>query len=335
MTEVIHNPKLSTAEISELWNTYMQDTMGTCILNYFNSKVEDLDIKSNIEFALGVSQGHIQKITTIFNVEQIPVPYGFTGEDVYLSAPRLFSDIYFLRYLEHMSRSGLSIYGIIQGASSRKDIRQFYSECIQQTNELYNRTLDLQLAKGVSIRSPMMVYPEKAEYVKKAHFLEGIVGQKRPLLATEIAHIATNNEVNGVGGTFLMGLSQTAAEKNVREYFVRGKNIAQKHSEVFNSTLTADNVAGPNTWDSTVGETTIAPFSDKLMMFITSTLSAIGISNYGNSMAASMRSDLVTMYARLMAEQAKYAEDGANIMISHGWLEQPPQTVDRKALQRV
>jgi hypothetical protein len=123
--------------------------------------------------------------------------------------------------------------------------------------------------------------------LKKGILLEGLFGQNRPLLAAEIAHIATNNEVSGVGGTFLLGLSQTAAEKDVREYMLRGKNIAQKHSEVFNSILTKHNIAGPNTWDSTVGETTTAPFSDKLIMFIISTLTAIGIGNFGNSMGHS------------------------------------------------
>jgi hypothetical protein len=30
-----------------------------------------------------------------------------------------------------------------------------------------------------------------------------------------------------------------------------------------------------------------------------------------------------------------YVEDGANILIDHGWMEQPPQAVDREALAKV
>ncbi|GAA3332464.1 hypothetical protein GCM10020331_092700 [Ectobacillus funiculus] len=37
-------------------------------------------------------------------------------------------------------------------------------------------------------------------------------------------------------------------------------------------------------------------------------------------------------YSRLLIEILKFAEDGANIMISEGWLEQPPMAVDRKKL---
>jgi hypothetical protein len=40
--------------------------------------------------------------------------------------------------------------------------------------------------------------------------------------------------------------------------------------------------------------------------------------------------DLAAQYHRLMAEIEQFAEDGANIMIEKGWLEQPPKAPDRK-----
>jgi hypothetical protein len=36
-----------------------------------------------------------------------------------------------------------------------------------------------------------------------------------------------------------------------------------------------------------------------------------------------------------MIEVGQYANNGAKIMINNGWLEQPPQTVDREALAKV
>lgn len=75
-------------------------------------------------------------------------------------------------------------------------------------------------------------------------------------------------------------------------------------------------------------------FSDKLMMFLVSVLSASGIGQYGVSMAASPRHDLGVHYTRLMAEIAHYAEDGANIMIDHSWMEQPSMAADRKDLAK-
>jgi len=79
-------------------------------------------------------------------------------------------------------------------------------------------------------------------------------------------------------------------------------------------------------------DSTIAPFSDKLMVFHTTAMIAVGIGNYGTAAGTCQRIDLSVLYTRLSAEIAKYAEDGANLMIKNGWLEEPPQADDRHAL---
>ncbi|WP_141235396.1 DUF3231 family protein, partial [Priestia megaterium] len=39
-------------------------------------------------------------------------------------------------------------------------------------------------------------------------------------------------------------------------------------------------------------------------------------------------------YERLSFEVAQYAKDGADIMIRHNWLEQPPGTKDKEQLAK-
>ena len=85
-------------------------------------------------------------------------------------------------------------------------------------------------------------------------------------------------------------------------------------------------------WDSAVSNNTTNIFSDKLIMFHVSAMIAAGIGNFGMSMAASPRRDLGLKYASLIPEILLYAEDGANIMIKHGWMEEPPQADDRDQL---
>lgn len=58
------------------------------------------------------------------------------------------------------------------------------------------------------------------------------------------------------------------------------------------------------------------------MMFYLLTLNGIGIGNYGRNFSASPRRDIGLYYTRLMSEASLLAEDGANIMIENGWLEQ-------------
>ncbi|WP_260445555.1 DUF3231 family protein [Metabacillus elymi] len=69
-------------------------------------------------------------------------------------------------------------------------------------------------------------------------------------------------------------------------------------------------------------------------MFHVSAMIAAGIGNYGTAMAASPRKDIAIKYASLIPEISLYAEDGANIMIKNEWLEEPPQTDDRKKLAK-
>lgn len=116
---------------------------------------------------------------------------------------------------------------------------------------------------------------------------------------------------------------------------VRAKEIATKHIEVFHDFLNKSDVPTPMTWDGEVTDSTVAPFSDKLMMFHVSAINAVGLADYGDALGTTVRLDLSTSYARLMAETGKFGEDGANIMIDNGWMEQPPQADDRKALAGV
>ena len=63
-------------------------------------------------------------------------------------------------------------------------------------------------------------------------------------------------------------------------------------------------------------------------------MSAAGIGNYATAAAASQRSDLLLNYERLSIEIGQYAKDGADIMISNEWLEQPPGTLDKDRLTK-
>nr|WP_245628166.1 DUF3231 family protein [Shouchella shacheensis] len=72
--------------------------------------------------------------------------------------------------------------------------------------------------------------------------------------------------------------------------------MAAKHVEVFGSVLSEDDLSAPVSWDSEVTTSTVAPFSDKLMMFLTTSLIAIGMGYYGTSMSTTMRRDILVHY---------------------------------------
>lgn len=90
--ETPHNVRLTAPEIVNIWSQYQNDTMAICVYQHMLKIIEDVSIRPILEFSLKLAEGHITKIKDYFTQEKFPVPHGFTGDDVDLSAPRLFSD---------------------------------------------------------------------------------------------------------------------------------------------------------------------------------------------------------------------------------------------------
>lgn len=154
--ETEHNPKLTSAELGNLWLTFMDDSMFKCILQYFVEKNEDKNMKPIFEYALDLTQKHLKTISEFYKMDNRPVPQGFTDEDVIKTAPRLFSDIFMLIYVNHSARYRMTIDALSLGDSSRSDIRNFYSELTASIIELFQKSTELMLAKGIYVRAPQI-----------------------------------------------------------------------------------------------------------------------------------------------------------------------------------
>ncbi|MFC7063391.1 DUF3231 family protein [Halobacillus seohaensis] len=330
---VSHNAKLTSSEQATLWNTYISDTLSICVLKHFLATNQTPETNPILEYALSISKDHLKEITSIFNNEKIPIPNGFNEQDVDLNAQKLWSDTFYLRYLEYMGRTGLSTYALAKAISTRKDLRTLFKKFLDQTDKLFDMVSDLSLEKGVYVRPPYTSYPTKVSYVEDDSFLGGFFGEKRPLLNVEIAHLGTNIEVNNVGKTLLLGFSQVAQSQKLRDYFKKGYDISANQVTIFLETLKKDDTSYPSTWDGEITESTTAPFSDKLLLFHTNMIGAVGIADYGTALSASIRKDLGVNYSKLLLETAQYINEGAKLLIKNGWMEKPPSSLDREELK--
>ncbi|WP_047986430.1 DUF3231 family protein [Ornithinibacillus californiensis] len=332
-----HSTRLTASELSVVWSSYQNNSLSVCILKYFLANTDDPDIKSIVDYALEIAEINLNIAKELLSNDNQPMPVGFLDEDVSPNAPRLFSDAFYLYYIKNMSKVGLSVYGVALVTSAKNEVRRYLSQALQANTTLYNKTTDVLLEKGLFIRSPYVTTPDTVDFVDKKKYLGGLLnlGSKdRPLNVAEITHIKANVETNALGKALLTGLAQVAKSKKVRNYCLKGKEIANKHIEVFSALLTNDDLPSPMPWDLEVTDSTIPPFSDKLIMFHTSLLIASSISNYATASAASLRQDIQADYVRLAAENAQYANEGVDIMIKNQWLEQPPQIPDHKKLAK-
>jgi hypothetical protein len=328
-----HVIKFTAAEIANLWTSYLNNTMAVCTISRFLAHVEDKEIETVLKLAFEHSKTHIKKLKSFFNEEKLTVPQGFSSEnDVYQDAPRLFTDNFYLLYIQNLGKIGMSTYTLALSNSARLDMCEYYTECLHESTGLFNKVTEVMLTKGVFIRAPLIPDTHKVDFVEKQSYLSGLLGKKRPLNVIEITSIYFNLIQNQLGRTLLTGFSQVAQSAKVRDYMVRGREIADKHVEVFGSILSNEFLPSSSSWDTLATESTSATFSDKLMMMHVSMLNSAGIGHYGMSIGTASRKDLGADFLRLMMETIAYSEDGANLMIENAWMEQPPQAIDRDKL---
>lgn len=331
MKDITKIPLIST-EITGLWNSYISDTLIVCMSKYFLNNVEDNETRAVLQQTLDLSNQHIKELTTLFNVEKLTLPDGFKDSDVNLEAPRLFTDSFYLDYLTFMSRVGMHSYTLILNQIARSDIRAYFSIRIRENIDLFNNSSDLRLSKGIAIRAPRVEVNKEVQYVKGQSFITDWFGEKRPLLTAEITHIFAYIFSNYVGRAITTAFGQVSKNEKISKCFFEGKTIATEHISELTSLLTDEGIPIPSTSDSFVTDSTIAPFSEKLMINHMAVLSSTGISSLGLAISDSMRSDLEAMYMKYLLLNLKYGKKIVNLMIDNAWLQQPPQAVKHENL---
>ncbi|MDF2530469.1 MAG: putative sugar isomerase [Clostridia bacterium] len=327
-----HNISLTTPEISSLWKTYIQQTATLCVVNHFMQHVQDSEIKPLLEEQANFLKNFIKKAKTIFNEENFPIPKGFTQEDQNLSAPALFTDIYGLSFIYRLNQMNLSDYATIVTKVARQDIVAYFYDCMELTAKLYKKALNLMLSKGIYDRPPKISYPDKAELIEKRDSLLDIwIGDPRPLNAFELGEIFYIIERNYIGILLLMGFIQVTKDKEIKKFLLDGKELAQKQIDIFNKVLKEEEHLGNIPVSIEVTDSTISPFSDRLIMFLIATTVTTGIYLAAYALSVSMRKDLAAHYTSIIVDILKYGGDGLKIMVNRGWMEQPPQAFDRVA----
>jgi hypothetical protein len=324
--------RLTAPEISSLWTQYMFDTMSICFIKYALEHIEDNDIEKIYKTSLQLSESHVLQIKDFFKGENYPIPKGFTEEDVNVKAPRLFQDPFYLYYIYIMTLQGLTGYALSVGTSIRADLRKYYITCNTETMMLYETTMDVMLTKGLFSRPPVLNPPEQIDFVKDKSFLTGWFGERRPLTGMEIGDITFNMNKMNLHVALKVGFSQVAASEKVRKFIKRGMEISNKHIGTFLTIFNEEKLNSPVSWQSLVTDSTIPPFSDKYMIYQVQLSTQLAMAFYGTALSVTSRRDLALQYGLLTAELTKYGEDGANLMIENGWLEEPPRASDRRAL---
>jgi hypothetical protein len=325
---------ISSSELGTIWMAYQEKTMKLRTLEYFLEKAEDPEASRIFQSEYNKEIQNIQILKEIFQKEGAVIPTGYTEKDVNKGVPRLFDEIFDLMYIRMMAKVEIGLYALYSSMSYRKDIRSLNNRFNVEALETYNQSTQLLLDKGVLACPPYVSMPKEVEFVHDKNYMSGfnLFSETRALNTVEIANIYQAIETNITGKQMLIGFAQAASHEQVRNYFVKGKELAEKIITTLSDVLAKSDIQPPATWAGKATDSTIAPFSDKLLMYNTSLLSTFGLTSNAIGAAFSLRSDLPAKMALLAKGIYSYSKDGGTLMVKNGWMEEPPQAEDRYQL---
>jgi hypothetical protein len=325
--------RMTSAEISNLWLHYIRETMAVCVSKYVLKCLKDTDIINTFEFALKLSNNHIKVLKNIFNQEKFPVPNGFTDKDVNLDAPPLFTENFWIIYIYSMAMHGCSLYSLAFNTSSRKDLRDFYYQCMNDAMDLYNMSIDVLISKELYQKSPYFSAPKDVDYITNTGYLTDVFGKQRTLNTIESGNIFFNLKKTNIQKGLMLGFSQVCKSNEVRKFMEKGMQVTNKHIAIFSSLLHENNLRIPKSLESEVTDSSIPPFSDKLMLFHAGALFNFAVTYYSYAAVTSMRADLVVHCETAISRDFKILAQFAHLMIKKRWQEEPPISDERQRVK--
>ena len=304
----------------------MGDSMAVCVYKYFLSIVESKDIKPILESSLQLAESHLEKITEFLKSANYQIPIGFTENDVNVHAPRLFSDQFLLFYSYIMTIHGLTAYSLAIANTEREDIQNYFFECTVSSRELFAKVLQLAKNQPKYTSVPSIPSPHGAEFVESPGFISNLIGDKRPLYSSEISTLFFNSTKTGFISSLSLAFSQVAVREDVRNFMLKNFKLAGKDADSFDAILQQDDLPIPEKWDDEITDSTVSPFSDKLIMFHAGFLVNAALTYYGASLGSNFRSDILLNYSKVFTHAMEAGAISYNIMVKHGWFEKQPDS---------
>ncbi|HLQ70680.1 MAG TPA: DUF3231 family protein [Bacillota bacterium] len=327
---------ITSSELGTLWVVYQKKTMMVRVIDYFLSKNQDSEAIEILQTFNEGENNFVNELTSIFKQEGAAVPVGFTENDVNLDAPPLFDDVYDVMYLRIMMEIATGIHALHMAMAYRKDIMDLYKRFTQFAEDYAEKTTEYLLRKGVLPKPPNVNIPHQIEFAEGKGYRAGFkpVGHRRSLNTVEVAYLHEAIDSNISGMKLMTGFAQVAEEKDVMKYFLRGKELSKTIIQKFSEILLDSDINVSSTSSGLVTDSTMPPFSSKLMMYNTSLLSSFSLGSNAIGTSFSLRKDLPPKILMIVKDIYEFASDGGDIMIKHGWMEEPPQMASRTQLSK-
>ncbi|WP_339148157.1 MULTISPECIES: DUF3231 family protein [unclassified Sutcliffiella] len=325
--------KLTAGELAHCWEQLMNYSMSNVVLEYFTLTSELEEVKTLCSEAGSISKSAVQFFESVLRSENYPIPKGFNiKDDLNPNAPKMYTDVFILFYLNNMSKIGMSLTSIALSDSVREDIRNFFHEQLKNVSSLFEGTTTILLEKGVFVRPPSITSTHETNPIADKGFLGNFFNDNRELTAREANELHKNVFMNNIGKNLLIGFIQSTSNQQLMSLLQHGKELSLNIIDKLGDILVQNDLPISMTWDTNVLDGKTSPFSDKLISYLLDQLNRDGIASYGYSAAVSIRKDLKTTYAKIIADVYQYEENIKTFMIKNEWMEKPPVALNRDKL---
>lgn len=328
-----HRPflELTANEVSNLWSSFLMNSMQQRLLEYFLASTDDSKIKQIIQKMLTQCQENINELKEIFDKENLNAPQGFTEEDVRVDATKVFSDTFILNFCFDLTHLSMSTYPIALSDCTRNDIRDHFQVNIAFSVKIQDEIVELMLSQGVYLKPPHVAIDSEVEYADNFMYLNGFFGGSRPLNAAEIANLSRIIHRAQFSKMVFVTFSKLAERKELKQHFGKGRDGIEKVLDSLQEVLDKENIPISASGDYQISNVEISPFSDKLMLFFVNTcLGIFCFAMISQAMTSSLRTDIVSKLGKISDDMKKFYGMGLLLAIKEKWFEQPPQAVDRK-----
>ena len=328
--------QLTSTELGTLWMAYQ----STCSNLIFFKVLMDKTINKEAQNILTTYIADVQivkdKILNLYNNEKVAIPIGFDEKHIVKEDAPLFDDIFNIMFLRQIMKINFGHSALFAAMSYMNEVKEIIRLNYDIADKYYTLTTNFLSEKGVLSKPPYVSMPKKVELVEDKNYMSGfnLFSDKRTLNTIEVGFLNEAIENNILGVQMMTGFAQVAENKEVKEYFIEGKELAKKIISKLSNVLLDSDIQPGSTWAGKATDSTSPPFSDHLMMFITNLMSnsAIGYNILGTSF--SMRSDLQTKLSLIAKDTFRFSKKGGKLLIQNKWMEEPPQIEDRNQLTK-
>ena len=240
---ILTNP-LSAPEVGTLWLTYIEKTLIMRMLEYFIEKSDDQQATNIMGGLWQELNYYVLQMEEIFKEQGMVKPIGYTTADVNLEAPKLYDngfDIMFVRILKEVS---MGLYTINMNMAYNAKVMQIYEGLTTVTQKIYKLATLYLLEKGILTLPPKVTMPKTTEFIESKKYMSGFnpFVKKRALNDIELGILHHGIETNNIGLQLITGFAQCAQNKDAKQYFTKGMELAKKTIKTFSEILLDSNV---------------------------------------------------------------------------------------------